>query len=61
MATEHGQGGAVSDDHTSSPEPQSSGLAGYAANKGDVIVIIVLAIMLAILGFIAWYVIPTLV
>ena len=39
---------------TDSPEPESSGLAGYAAIKYSAIVIIVLAI----LAFIAWYVIP---
>ena len=44
----------MSDQHTHSPEPEPSGLAGYAAIKYSAIVIIVLAI----LGFIAWYVIP---
>jgi hypothetical protein len=44
----------MSDDHTHSPEPESSGLAGYAAIKFTAIVIIVLAI----LAFIAWYIIP---
>jgi hypothetical protein len=53
-ATERGQGGVMSDEHTHSPEPESSGLAGYAAIKYSAIVIIVLAI----LAFIAWYVIP---
>jgi hypothetical protein len=53
-ATECGQGGVMSDEHTHSPEPESSGLAGYAAIKYSAIVIIVLAI----LAFIAWYVIP---
>lgn len=38
------------------PEPESSGLAGYAAIKYTAIVVIVLAI----LGFLAWYVIPAL-
>jgi hypothetical protein len=52
--TERGQGGVMSEDHTHSPEPDSSGLAGYAAIKYSAIVIIVLAI----LAFIAWYVIP---
>ncbi len=37
-----------------SPEPESSGLAGYAAMKYSAIVLIVLAI----LAFIAWYVTP---
>jgi hypothetical protein len=36
------------------PEPESSSLAGYAAIKYTAIVIIVLAI----LAFLAWYVIP---
>ena len=44
----------MSDDHTHSPEPESSGLAGFAAIKYTAIVVIVLAI----LAFIAWYVIP---
>jgi hypothetical protein len=44
----------MSEDHTHSPEPESSGLAGYAAIKYTAIVIIVLAI----LAFLAWYVIP---
>jgi hypothetical protein len=44
----------MSDDHTHSPEPESSGLAGYAAIKYTAIVIIVLAI----LAFIAWSIIP---
>ena len=44
----------MSDDHAHSPEPESSGLAGYAAIKYTAIVIIVLAI----LAFIAWYIIP---
>jgi hypothetical protein len=44
----------MSDDHTHSPEPESSGLAGYAAIKYSAIVIIVLAI----LAFIGWYLIP---
>jgi hypothetical protein len=44
----------MSDDHTHRPEPESSGLAGYAAIKYTAIVIIVLAI----LAFIAWYIIP---
>jgi hypothetical protein len=42
------------DDHTHIPEPESSGLAGYAAIKYTAIVIIVLAI----LAFLAWYVMP---
>jgi len=54
LTTERGQGGVMSDEHTHSPEPESSGLAGYAAIKYSAIVIIVLAI----LAFIAWYVIP---
>ena len=44
----------MSDDHTHSPEPESSGLAGYAAIKYSAMVITVLAI----LAFIAWYVTP---
>jgi hypothetical protein len=44
----------MSDDHTHSPEPESSGLAGYAAIKYTAIVIIVLAI----LAFLAWYIVP---
>jgi hypothetical protein len=44
----------MSDEHTHSPEPESSSLAGYAAIKYSAIVIIVLAI----LAFLAWYVIP---
>jgi hypothetical protein len=44
----------MTDDHTHSPEPESSSLAGYAAIKYTAIVIIVLAI----LAFIAWYIIP---
>ena len=44
----------MSDDHIHSSEPESSSLAGYAAIKYAAIVIIVLAI----LAFIAWYVIP---
>ena len=44
----------MNDDYTHSPEPESSGLAGYAAIKYSAIVIIVLAI----LAFIAWYLIP---
>ena len=44
----------MSDDHTHGPEPESSGLAGYAAIKYSAIVIIVLAI----LAFIGWYLIP---
>ena len=44
----------MSDEHTHIPEPESSGLAGYAAIKYSAMVIIVLAI----LAFIAWYVIP---
>ena len=42
------------DDHTHSQEPESSSLAGYAAIKYTAIVIIVLAI----LAFLAWYVVP---
>ena len=41
----------MSDDHTHSPEPDSSGLAGYAAIKYT-------AIVLAILAFLAWYIVP---
>ena len=52
--TEHGQGGVMSNDHTHTPEPESSGLAGYAAIKYTAIVIIVLAI----LAFLAWYIVP---
>jgi hypothetical protein len=52
--TERGQGGVMSDDHTHSPEAESSSLAGYAAIKYSAIVIIVLAI----LAFLAWYVVP---
>jgi hypothetical protein len=44
----------MSEDHTHSPEPESSGLAGYSAIKYTAIVIIVLAI----LAFLAWYVVP---
>lgn len=44
----------MSDEHTHNPEPESSSLAGFAAIKYSAIVIIVLAI----LAFIAWYVIP---
>jgi hypothetical protein len=44
----------MSDGHTHSPEPESSGLAGYAAVKYTAIVIIVLAI----LAFLAWYIVP---
>ncbi|HEX4863765.1 MAG TPA: hypothetical protein VFV02_06820 [Acidimicrobiales bacterium] len=44
----------MSDEHIHRPEPESSSLAGYAAIKYSAIVIIVLAI----LAFIAWYVIP---
>ena len=44
----------MSDDHTHSPEPESSGLTGYAAIKYTAIVVIVLVI----LAFIAWYLIP---
>jgi hypothetical protein len=43
----------MSVDHTHSPEPES-GLTGYAAIKYTAIVIIVLAI----LAFLAWYIIP---
>lgn len=49
MAHEHGHGG-----HEPVHEPEGSGLAGYAAIKYTAIVIIVLAI----LAFIAWYLIP---
>jgi hypothetical protein len=51
---QRGQEGIMSDDHTHSPETESSGLAGYAAIKYTAIVIIVLAI----LAFLAWYVVP---
>ena len=44
----------MNEDHTHSPEPESSGLAGYAAIKYTAIVILVLAI----LAFLAWYVVP---
>ena len=44
----------MSDYHTHNPEPEPSGLAGYAAIKYTAIVIIVLAI----LAFLAWYIIP---
>jgi hypothetical protein len=44
----------MGDDHSHSPEPESSGLAGYAAIKYTAIVIIVLAILV----FLAWYIIP---
>jgi hypothetical protein len=52
--TERGQGGVMTDEHIHNPEPESSSLAGYAAIKYTAIVIIVLAI----LAFLAWYVIP---
>ena len=54
LATERGQEEIMSDDHTHSPEPESYGLAGYAAIKYTAIVIIVLAI----LAFQAWYIVP---
>jgi hypothetical protein len=41
-------------DHTHSPEPESSGLAGHPAIRYTAIVIIVLAI----LALITWYFIP---
>ena len=44
----------MSDGHTHSPEPESPGLAGYAAIKYTAIVIVVLAI----LAFLAWYIVP---
>ena len=44
----------MSDGHGHSPEPESSSPAGFAAIKYTAIVIIVLAI----LAFIAWYIIP---
>jgi hypothetical protein len=44
----------MSEEHTLSPEPESSGLTGYAAIKYTAIVIIVLAI----LAFLAWYIVP---
>jgi magnesium-transporting ATPase (P-type) len=44
----------MSDDHIHSPEPESSGLTGYAAIKYTAIVIIVLAI----LAFLTWYIMP---
>lgn len=45
----------MADEYHSHPvEPENSSLAGYAAIKYTAIVIIVLAI----LAFIAWYVIP---
>lgn len=40
--------------HSHNPEPESNGLTGYAAIKYTAIVVIVLAI----LAFLAWYVIP---
>jgi hypothetical protein len=52
--TERGQGGIMGDDHTHSPERESSDLTGYAAIKYTAIVIIVLAI----LAFLAWYIVP---
>jgi len=48
---------AHSEEHTHSPEvrePEGSGLVGYAAIKYAAIVIIVLAI----LAFVAWYILP---
>jgi len=48
------KGGVMTDDHIHSPEPESSSLAGYAAIKYTAIVIIVLAI----LAFLAWYIVP---
>jgi hypothetical protein len=44
----------MSDDHTLGPEPQSNGFAGSAAIKYTAIGMFVLAI----LAFIAWYIIP---
>jgi hypothetical protein len=44
----------MSDEHTHSPEPESPLIAGYAAIKYTAIVIIVLAI----LAFLAWYIVP---
>jgi hypothetical protein len=44
----------MSEEHTHSPEPESSGLTGYAAIKYTAIVIIVLAI----LAFLAWNIVP---
>ena len=44
----------MSDGHSHSPEPESSSPGGFAAIKYTAIVIIVLAI----LAFIAWYIIP---
>jgi hypothetical protein len=44
----------MSEEHTHSPEPESYGLTGYAAIKYTAIVIIVLAI----LAFLAWYIVP---
>jgi hypothetical protein len=43
-----------SPEHSLSPEPESSSLTGYAAIKYTAIVIIVLAI----LAFLAWYIVP---
>jgi hypothetical protein len=60
LTTERGQRDAMSDDHTH-PEPESSGLARFGATKDDVVVFIVLAIVLAILAFIAWNIIPAVV
>jgi cell division septal protein FtsQ len=48
---------AHSEEHTHSPEvrePEGSGLVGYAAIKYAAIVVIVLAI----LAFVAWYILP---
>jgi hypothetical protein len=42
------------DYHAHDPEPEGSGLVGYAAIKYGAIVIIVLAI----LAFLAWYILP---
>ena len=42
--------------HEEPPEPERDGLVGYAAIKYSAIVVIVLAI----LAFVAWYLIPAL-
>jgi hypothetical protein len=44
----------MSDGHIQSPEPESSSLTGFAAIKYTAIVVIVLAI----LAFVAWYIVP---
>jgi len=44
----------MSDGHIHSPEPESSSLTGFAAIKYTAIVVIVMAI----LAFVAWYIVP---